>query len=135
LVVVAALAGAGASALAQSDTTNPYTVQEPNVSSAQVLRLPAAAPGCDSTRSVTVRVNPPTGAILGLVRVVVDGRGAARMTGIPRAASATVRVPVSGARVTVSAETLGGQQLRASRVYADCHAVPVPPSQGGGGEG
>ena len=136
LVAVAGL-GLGATALAaQSGRTDPYQVPEPNVTSGQVLKLPDSALGCDSGRSVTVRVTPPTGAVLGFVRVVVDGRERARLTGIPRAASATVRVPVSGARLTATALTLGGQRLKESRVYADCtRPQPTTPPGGGGGGG
>ena len=129
LAVLAAL-GVGATALAQGGG-NPYDSPEPSVTAAQVLKLPDSA-GCGSVRAATVRVNPPTGAILGLVRIVVDGRQAARLTGVPRAASATVRVPQSGARLGVTAETLGGQRLSASRIYADCTR---PPDTGGGGGG
>ena len=129
LAILAGL-GVGATALAaQSD--NPYDTPEPAVTAAQLLKLPDSAPGCDATRSAKVRITPPSGAILGFVRIVVDGREAARLTGVPRAASATVRVPRSGGRLTVSAETLGGQRLRASRVYSDCTR---PPDTGGGGE-
>src|SRR5829696_5840523 len=135
LAILAGL-GVGATALAaQGD--NPYESPEPNVNSAQVLKLPDSAPGCGATRSAKVRITPPTGAVLGFVRLVVDGREAARMTGVPRAASATVRVPQSGGRLTVSAETLGGQRLHASRVYSDCTRPPDTGGNpgGGGGEG
>jgi len=133
LAILAGL-GVGATALAaQGD--NPYESPEPNVTSAQLLKLPDTA-GCDGTRSAKVRITPPTGAVLGFVRIVVDGREAARMTGVPRAASATVRIPQSGGRLTVSAETLGGQRLQASRVYSDCTRPPDTGSPvGGGGEG
>ena len=138
LAVLAGLGLAGATALAAQTgrTSDPYSVAEPNVSSGQVLRMQSSSP-CDETRSTTVRVTPPVGAVLGYVRVVVDGRQLARLTGVPRAASATVRVPRSGARVTASALTLGGQKLRVSRVYSDCsHSQPNPPAPvGGGGEG
>jgi hypothetical protein len=129
LAVLAAL-GVGATALAaQGD--NPYDSPEPSVTAAQVLKLPDSA-GCGATRAATVRVNPPTGAILGFVRIVVDGRQAARLTGVPRAASATVRIPQSGARLGVTAETLGGQRMSASRIYADCTRPPDTGSGGGG---
>jgi hypothetical protein len=136
LAVLAGL-GLGATALAaQTGRTDPYQVPEPNVTSGQVLRLPDSAPGCDATRSATVRVTPPTGAVLGYVRVIVDGRQLARLTGVPRAASATVRVPRTGARLTAIALTLGGQRLTSSRVYADCtRPQESPPSGGGGGGG
>ena len=39
---------------------------------------------------------------------------------------------LTGGRLTVTAETLGGQRLRASRVYSDCTR---PPDTGGGGGG
>jgi hypothetical protein len=136
LVVLAGL-GLGATALAAQSgrSADPYSVAEPNVSSGQVLRLPSSAPGCDN-RTTTVRVTPPVGAVLGYVRLVVDGHQSARLTGVPRAASATVRVPRTGARVTATALTLGGQRLKVSRVYADCHSQPSPPPVvGGGGEG
>jgi hypothetical protein len=140
LLPFAVLAGFGLAATAlaaQSGTTDPYTVSEPNVTSGQVLKLPDSAPGCEDTRSATVRVTPPTGAVLGYVRVIVDGRAAARLTGVPRAASATVRIPRSGARLTATALTLGGQRLRASRVFSDCtrSSEPAPGPQGGGGGG
>jgi hypothetical protein len=136
LVVLAGL-GAGATALAAQDgDTNPYSVQEPSVTAAQLLKLPGSAPGCDEGRSARVRITPPLGAVLGSVRVVVDGRESARLTGVPRAASATVRVPRTGARLTVRAEMLGGQVLRASRVYSDCTRPPdTGPVSGGGGGG
>jgi hypothetical protein len=130
LAVLAGL-GIGATALAQGGD-NPYDSPEPSVTSSQVLKLPDSAPGCGSVRDATVRITPPTGAILGFVRIVVDGRQAARMTGVPRAASATVRIPQAGARMSVRAEPLGGQRLAASRIYADCTR---PPDTGGGGGG
>src|SRR5687768_8815278 len=102
-LAVLALLGAGATALAaQGD--DPYDSPEPAVTAAQVLKLPDSAPGCGSVRNATVRVTPPNGAILGFVRIAVDGSQAARLTGVPRAASATVRIPQSGARLSVSSE-------------------------------
>jgi hypothetical protein len=125
LAVLAAL-GIGATALAQGGADDPYLQSEPDVTPSQMFRLPSSAPRCDDARNVTVRITPPVGAVLGSVRVLVDNRQAARLTGVPRAASATVRVPKSGGRVTVAAETLGGQRLRSSRVYADCTSPPQP---------
>jgi hypothetical protein len=135
LAIVAGLA-VGATALAQSG--DPYDSPEPAVTAGQVLKLPDSAPGCGGVRFATVRVTPPTGAILGFVRIAVDDRQAARLTGVPRAASATVRIPQSGARLAVSSETLGGQRLRSTRVYADCTRPPDTGGGnpiGGGGEG
>jgi predicted membrane-bound mannosyltransferase len=130
LAILAGL-GIGATALAaQGD--NPYDSPEPDVTAARVLKLPDSAPGCGSTRNATVRVLPPTGAILGYVRIVVDDRQAARLTGVPRAASATVRIPQAGARLSVTGETLGGQRMHVTRVYSDCTR---PPDTGGGGGG
>lgn len=127
LAALAVLGVGGATALAQNGNDDPYLQAEPDVTSSQMFRLPGSAPRCDDARSVTVRITPPVGAVLGSARVIVNGRQAARLTGIPRAASATVRVPKSGARVTVAAETLGGQRLRTSRVYGDCtQPAPVP---------
>ena len=135
-LVLAGGIGVAATALAQGDA-DPYSVPEPAVTAGQLLRLPGSAGGCDATRSVTVRVTPPPGAVLGHVRVAVDNREAARLTGVPRAASARGRVPLSGGRVTASAETLGGQRVRVSRVYADCTRPPEDTGQSptGGGEG
>jgi hypothetical protein len=135
LAVIAGL-GVGATALA-AQGSDPYDSPEPSVTASQVLKLPDSAPGCGSVRFATVRLTPPTGAILGVVRITVDGRQAARMTGVPRAASATVRVPQSGARLAVSAETLGGQRLRSTRVFSDCTRPPDTGGGpvGGGGEG
>ncbi len=136
LAVIAGLGvGATATALAQGGG-NPYDSPEPAVTAAQVLKLPDSAPGCGSVRNATVRVTPPTGAILGFVRIVVDGRQAARLTGVPRAASATVRIPQSGARLSVTSETLGGQRMHSSRVFSDCTRPPdTGNGLGGAGEG
>jgi hypothetical protein len=139
LAVVAGLCVGATAVAAQAPTQDPYTAQEPEVTSGQVLRLPSSTSRCDASRRATVRVTPPFGAILGVVRIVVDNRQAARLTGIPRAASATVRIPMSGARLTATAETLGGQRLHATRVYSDCtrppDTPPAPPGGTGGGEG
>ena len=133
-IAVLAVLGAGATALAaQGD--DPYDSPEPAVTASQVLKLPDSAPGCGSVRNATVRVTPPKGAILGFVRIAVDGAQAARLTGVPRAASATVRIPQSGARLSVSTETLGGQRLRSTRVYSDCTRPPDTGTGGGGGGG
>lgn len=145
LIVVLGLL-AGATALAQTGSGgNAYELPEPAVSSGQVLRLPSDD-SCVTFTRVTVRFLPPPGAIFGVLQVTADGREAARMTGVPRAASSTIAL--SGARtvVRVSGTTLGGQVVHASRSYRRCassrprpqrprrpRATP-PPSEVGGGE-
>jgi hypothetical protein len=138
LLLAGVLAGGGvaATAIAQSgDTRSPYELREPTVGASQVLHLSRLGP-CTSARFVKVRVNPPTGAVLATFRVLVGGRETVLMTGVPRAASASVRLPRAGGRITVTAETLGGQQIHASRNYRRCSATPPPPASGpitGGG--
>ena len=130
-------------ALAQGvggDGGDPYGVPEPAVTSGEVLSFRAGASGCADTRSASIRITPPPGAVLSWVNVRVQGERIIRLTGIPRAASATVRVPREGGRVTATAETLGGQSLRISRVYQDCSKPPPPappalPPVSGGGDG
>lgn len=129
IVMVCALGAGGgvATALAQDGGTNPYDQPEPAVTSGQVLHLPGLR-GCTFATLVTVRVTPPSGAVLASLRVRLDGREVVRLTGIPRAASATVRLPQRGARVSVTGETLGGQQVHAARLYRRCRPTPAPPS-------
>jgi hypothetical protein len=114
---------AGATAIAQTGSSNDaYELQEPSVTSSQVLRLPADSSCIRFTRA-TVRFLPPPGAVFGVLQVTADGREAARLTGVPRAASTTIRL--SGARTTVrvSGTTLGGQVVHAERDYRHCGAV------------
>jgi hypothetical protein len=140
--VVALVAATGAMAQgtgAGGDGGDPYGVPEPVVTSSEVLKFRAGASGCGSSRSATVRITPPLGAVLGWVHVRVRGERVVRLTGIPRAASVTVHVPREGGRVTATAETLGGQSLRSSRVYQDCVRPTPPPASlppvSGGGDG
>jgi hypothetical protein len=144
LSVIAALAVAGV-AMAQGgvggDGGDPYGTPEPPVTSHEVLSFAARSGGCGvAARSATVRITPPTGAVLAWVNVRVQGVRIVRLTGIPRAASVTVAVPRDGGRLTATAETLGGQDLKTSRVYIDCTVPappppPVPPPVSGGGDG
>ena len=118
---------AGATAIAQGQgSQDAYELQEPSVSSAQVLRLPSDRSCVRFTRA-TVRFLPPPGAVFGVLRVSADGRESARLTGVPRAASATVRL--SGARTTVrvNGTTLGGQVVGASRSYRRCNTAAARP--------
>ena len=119
-IVVALGLLAGATAIAQSgSSTDAYQLQEPSVSSTQVLRLPADRSCVHITRA-TVRFLPPPGAVFGLLQVTADGREAARMTGVPRAASATISLSGARTAVRVSGTTLGGQVVHAERSYRRC---------------
>jgi hypothetical protein len=92
-----------------------------------------------------VRFLPPPGAVFGLLRVTAHGREVARMTGVPRAASATIRLTGSRTTVRVAGTTLGGQEVSATRVYRRCapagskpkpkHTTPTPIQVGGGDDG
>jgi hypothetical protein len=151
LIIVLALGlMAGATAIAQSGSSNDaYQLQEPSVTSRQVLRLPSDASCVPFTRA-TVRFLPPPGAVFGVLQVRADGREAARMTGVPRAASATIRLSGARTAVRVTGTTLGGQVVHASREYRHCgsattkpkpkqrarpRATPLPVGVGGGTDG
>ena len=111
---------AGATAIAQSGSGgDAYQLQEPAVSSRQVLRLPSDASCVRFTRA-TVRFLPPPGAVFGVLQVRADGAEAARMTGVPRAASATIRLSGARTAIRVSGTTLGGQVVHAERSYRRC---------------
>jgi hypothetical protein len=133
---------AGATAIAQSGSSeDAYQLQEPSVTSSQVLRLPSDA-SCVRFTRVTVRFLPPPGAVFGVLQVTSDGREATRMTGVPRAASTTIRLSGDRTAVRVSGTTLGGQVVHAARDYRRCgrtkpkpkHRATPPPTQVGGGE-
>jgi len=118
---------AGGAALAQGQGgQDDYELQEPGVSSAQVLRLPSDQSCVRFTRA-TVRFLPPPGAVFGVLRVTADGREVARMTGVPRAASATIRLTGSRTAIRVAGTTLGGQIIGASRNYRRCGTRPARP--------
>ena len=131
-------AAAGGTALAQG-TPYPYAVAEPEVRTADVLDLASAA-GCRSRRMLPIRFTPPFGAVFGRFEVRVRDRRAARLTGIPRAASVAIRLPLGTSRVEVTGETLGGQVVRTVRTYRVCAPAPPPtapdepPLTLGGGE-
>ncbi len=141
LLALLAAAGvlAGGTALAQGGP-DPYELPEPTVRDGQVLRLGSAS-ACLRGARLRVRFTPPAGAVFGFFEISVRGRQVVRLTGIPRAASATVRLPRGRSLVRVEGETLGGQRVRSARVYRTCEpppAAPAPPSerpiQQGGGE-
>jgi hypothetical protein len=129
LVVVAGLL-VGATALAQDGSQGSYDLQEPAVTSAEVLKLPSDAACADFTL-LTIRVLPPPGAVLGDLRVRLQGRQVARLTGVPRAASVTVRIGRGRSDVAVTGTTLGGQVVRAAGSYRRCRpTATVPPRRG-----
>jgi hypothetical protein len=151
LIIVLALGlMAGATAIAQSGSSNDaYQLQEPSVTSRQVLRLPSDASCVRFTRA-TVRFLPPPGAVFGVLQVTADGREATRMTGVPRAASTTIRLSGARTAVRVTGTTLGGQVVHAARDYRHCgsattkpkpkprarpRATPPPVGVGGGTDG
>ena len=144
-ILVALALLAGATAIAQTgSSSDPYRLQEPSVTSRQVIRMPSDRTCVHFTRA-TVRFLPPPGAVFGVLEITADGSQAARMTGVPRAASATVRLSGSHTAVRVSGTTLGGQPVHAARSYRRCRSAPrggarprpratPPPVQTGGGE-
>ena len=75
-----------------------------------------------------MRFTPPSGAVFGWFEVTVRGRRAVRMTGVPRAASATVVLPRGRSVVRVQGETLGGQRVDSSRTYRTCAKPATRPS-------
>jgi hypothetical protein len=139
LVVVLVLGlVAGATAIAQTGSSpDAYELQEPSVTSSEVLRLPADD-GCIRFTRATIRFLPPPGAVFGVLQVTADGREAARLTGVPRAASTTIRLSGARTKVRVSGTTLGGQVVHATRSYRRCGRVQPratpPPIESGGGE-
>ena len=118
---------AGATAIAQTGgTRDAYELQEPPVTSSEVLRLPSDDSCIRFTRA-TVRFLPPPGAVFGVLTVTADGREATRMTGVPRAASTTIRLSGARTNVRVSGTTLGGQVVHAARSYRRCGAAKAKP--------
>ena len=127
LILVGAGILAGGAALAQGQSgQDAYELQEPQITSAQVLRLPSDS-SCVRFTLATVRFLPPPGAVFGVLRVSADGAEVARMTGVPRAASVTVRLTGRRTTVRVSGTTLGGQVIGASRTYRRCGSGPAAP--------
>jgi hypothetical protein len=125
---------AGASALAQGGgaAKTPYELPEPSVHSAQVLHMPSAS-ACRRRAFLKVRVTPPPGAVLALLRVRAAGGPTVELTGVPRAASVSVRLTHGAGLVAVTGETLGGQTISMRRTYHACTAQK--PSGGTGGSG
>jgi len=101
--------------------------------------------GCLTGSRVTVKLTPPSGAILSPVHIRTDRGEAVHLTGVTQEASVTVRVPRQG-RVTVSGETTGGERFSMARDYRACSPEPTstprarprpspPRTVSGGGEG
>jgi hypothetical protein len=127
LIVLGLGLAAGGAALAQGQSSqDAYQLPEPHVTSAQVLRVPRDS-GCAHFTRATVRFLPPPGAVFGVLRVTADGREAVRMTGVTRAASATIRLTGRRTAVHVAGTTLGGQVIGASRTYRRCVSKPAAP--------
>jgi hypothetical protein len=97
--------------------------------------------GCLNGTRVTVRIVPPSGAVLSPVHIRAGNREVVHLTGVTGEASVTVRLPHRG-RVSVNGETTGGRTFSVTRDYRRCApepAPPPPPPPGpgvtGGGEG
>ena len=124
LILLGAGVLAGGAALAQGQSSqDAYELQEPHVSSSQVLRMSSDSSCVHSTRA-KVRFLPPPGAVFGVLRITADGAEAVRMTGVPRAASATIRLSGPSTVVRVGGTTLGGQEIHGSRTYRRCGSRP-----------
>jgi hypothetical protein len=146
LIVLGLGLAAGGAALAEGQSTqDAYQLQEPHVTSARVLRLPSDS-GCVHFTRATVRFLPPPGAVFGVLQVKANSVEAVRMTGVTRAASATLRLHGRRTVVRVNGTTLGGQVIGASRTYRRCGSTPapvrrakprkpLPPAVGGGDDG
>ena len=102
--------------------------------------------GCLSGTRVTVRIVPPSDAMLSPVHIRADGHEVVHLTGVTQSASVTMRLPNSRGRVTVSGETTGGRRFSTARDYRPCAPSPTPhpqrqriarpePTLSGGGEG
>jgi hypothetical protein len=123
MVVAGAGLGLGATALAQDDGDE------------LSIRMPR---GClDSTR-VTIRIAPPSDAILSPVHIRAGSREVVHLTGVTGEASVTVRLP-RGGRVSVTGESTAGDQFNVARTYRRCapqapqqNHSPSPPITGGG---
>ncbi|HEY6889199.1 MAG TPA: hypothetical protein VI300_15505 [Solirubrobacter sp.] len=115
--------GLGATALAQSGDND--------------LRIDLHR-GCLTGTRVTIRIVPPSDAILSPVHIRAGGREVVHLTGVTQEASVTVRLPHEG-RVSVSGETTGGERFSVERNYRRCapaasphDTAPTPPISGGG---
>ena len=132
LLVVGSGLGLGATALAQDGGGD-----ELEISMHQ---------GCLAGTRVTIKIVPPSGAILSPVHIRTDRGEVVHLTGVTHEASVTVRLPHRG-RVSVSGETTGGERFAVDRDYRRCspeptttprarpRPAPPPDTVSGGGEG
>jgi hypothetical protein len=117
--------GLGATALAQSGGNDDLKIELHR--------------GCLTGTRVTIRIVPPSDAILSPVHIRAAGREVVHLTGVTQEASVTVRLPHQG-RVSVSGETTGGERFAVERNYRRCapaatpqpDRAPSPPITGGG---
>ena len=97
--------------------------------------------GCLTGTRVTIKIVPPSDAILSPVHIRAGNREVVHLTGVTQEASVTVRLPHQG-RVSVSGESTGGERFSVARNYTRCSPEPTPqddrppsPPITGGGEG
>ena len=132
LVAIGTGLGLGATAIAQEGESDDLAIDMQS--------------GCLSSSRVTIKITPPSGAILSPVHIRTDRGEAVHLTGVTQQASVTVRVPRRG-RVSVSGETTGGERFSMARDYRPCSPEPTstpqrarprpspPHTVSGGGEG
>src|SRR3954466_5563187 len=123
LVAVGSAFGLGATALAQGGGSDKLRIDMHR--------------GCLTGTRVTVRIVPPSGAILSPVHIRAGSREVVHLTGVTQEASVTVRLPYQG-RLSVSGESTGGERFDVSRDYRRCapetqtNRSTTPPISGGG---
>ena len=113
LVVLGSGLGLGATALAQGGGNDDLRIEMHR--------------GCLTGTRVTVRIVPPSDAILSPVHIRAGGREVVHLTGVTQEASVTVRLPHQG-RVSVSGESTGGERFSVAATTARCSPEPTPRS-------
>ena len=121
LVALGSGLGLGATALAQGGGSDDLRIEMHR--------------GCLTGTRVTVRIVPPSGAVLSPVHVRAGRREVVHLTGVTQEASVTVRLPHEG-RVSVKGESTGGKRFSVVRDYRRCapqrERTPSAPITGGG---
>ena len=131
LVAIGTGLGLGATAIAQEGESDDLAIEMQR--------------GCLKSSRVTIKITPPSGAILSPVHIRTDRGESVHLTGVTQQASVTVRIPRRG-RVSVSGETTGGERFSMVRHYRACSPEPTstprarprpspPHTVSGGGEG